>query len=397
MIDSTDVIKNISNPEGVKGMFDYFEVLIGFLATLVTAYMGYKKYLNQRQFTDYKNNLKNLFSNKKTEKLAAVATLGVYKNRRLYKQSTVDTLLNLIYTELDYDISNAVIGVLAQTDNKEDFEYIATKLIEINRNFFTQSYPMDHRKKDIEESYTSISKDFLVKKNEAGKEDEELAQWKNITEKKWIILRQINDYELKWHKLATGDVLSMILRRAEQAKIINQIKIEIFQNDFNYCQFNGFSLYKGRIRRSALSVCAITDVSFIDFDVIEDCTFARTNFTGGVVSGGKIRDTSFCGAIFEGVTFKDVEFENAFFIGATLRKCVFNNVKGLNGIEFYSAYVSDDTKLDKSIREKTGTYKNDTEAFAEIEKMNMSELLKNEVKEYFTGLGEPETKEKDQP
>jgi uncharacterized protein YjbI with pentapeptide repeats len=374
-------------------MFDYFEVLIGFLATLVTAYAGYRKYLNQRQFTDYKNNLKNLFSSKKTEKLAAVATLGVYKDRAEYKQSTVDTLLNLIYTELDYDISNAVIGVLAQTKKEEDFEYIAVKLIEINRNFFTQSYPMSHRKTDIEQSYANITKDFLVKIKEGEKEDEELAQWKNITEKIWIVLRQINDYELKWHKLAAGDVLSMILRRADQAKISNEIKVEIFQNDFNFCQFNGFSLYKSPIRRSALSVCSITDVSFIDFGLIEDCTFARTNFTGGVLSGGKIKDTSFCGAQFEGVTFKDIVFENAFFIGASVRNCVFNNVKGLNGIEFYSAYISDDTQLDKSIKEKAGSYKSDDEAIAVIERMNMLELGKTEVISYIRSLRAPETKE----
>ena len=131
-------------------MSDYYEVLIGLLATLFTGYMTYIKYLDDRQFKYYKDNLKNLFSVNKEEVLAAIATLGVYKNNRRYKKSTSDTLLSLIYTNLDYDISNAIIGVLTQKTAKDDLKYIAEKLIEINRNFFIQSYPVGQRKEGIE-------------------------------------------------------------------------------------------------------------------------------------------------------------------------------------------------------------------------------------------------------
>ena len=79
-------------------MIEFIGIILGFAGTLYTGYMGYRKYLDEKQFTYFRENIKNLFVKNKDELLAAIAILGVYKNRKEYKKSTID-ILAIFFTQ----------------------------------------------------------------------------------------------------------------------------------------------------------------------------------------------------------------------------------------------------------------------------------------------------------
>ena len=331
-------------------MFQYIELLIGFLGTLFTAYEGYKRYLDEKQFNYYKETIKNLFSNDKEEEMSAIATLGVYANRGKYKKSTIDTLINMLYTELDYDISNAIIGVLIQAGKKDEIRYIASRIIEINRNFFIQSDPLKRREDDIRERVKELSglKKEVEEKTEEAKEKESPVDIKSkddqLTE-----LEEVNKYRLTWHKLVTADVLSMILNKATKMGIDSGINLEFYQNDFNYSYLAGFSLDNFSIRHTAIGSGNIMDLKLVNLKKIYSSTFANSLIADCVFSGGEISGSSFCKCSFENVVFENVEFKDSFFFMARLRNCSFRNVKGLKPEQFYLAEIFPDTSFNGAI------------------------------------------------
>ena len=325
-------------------MIETIGIILGFAGTLFTGYMGYRKYLDEKQFTYFRENIKNLFVKNKDELLAAIAILGVYKNRKEYKKSTIDILSNLLYTELDYDISNAIIGVLTQASELEELNYIVEKLIQINRNFFIQSYPLQSRQDDLKAEYESLSSEYsklLNGKNDSGKL---LADTEADLRAKWLKFKNMNDYELKWHKLATADVLAMILNKVDKLNLSKTLKLDFYQNDFNYGQFAGLHLNNCSIRHSAVSTSVLFHIAFVNF-LIDDSTFSRSSIEGCTFFGGKFSSTSFINAVFENVVFENTEFKDTFFFGAVLRDCTFKNTKGLTGLHFYNCNILNNTQF----------------------------------------------------
>jgi uncharacterized protein YjbI with pentapeptide repeats len=334
-------------------MFQYIELLIGFLGTLFTAYEGYNRYLDEKQFNYYKETIKNLFSTDKEEVMAAIATLGVYANRRKYKKSTVDTLINILYTELDYDISNAIIGVLIQSGKKREVQYIASRLIEINRNFFIQSDPLKQREEDIRRRIEEAGMVKNEPKNEVAANEktngEKQTGTNNGKDEQLKKLEEMNQFRLKWHKLVTADVLSMILNKATKLGIGPELKLEFYQNDFNYCYLAGFTLEGFKISHSAISSGNIMDLKLANLDRIYSSTFAYSLISDCTFSGGTISGSSFCGCNFENVLFDNVEFRDSFFFKARLRNCNFKSVKGLKPEQFYLAEIFPDTNFHGAI------------------------------------------------
>lgn len=316
-------------------MFQYIELLLGFFGALFAAYEGYVRYLDEKQFNYYKDTIKNLFSTNKEEVMAAIATLGVYTNRRKYKKSTIDTLINILYTELDYDVSNAIIGVLIQSGKKEEVRYIASRVIEINRNFFIQTSPLSNRERDIKERITEIQ-DSGSKKEEAKSESIEELPNEDITFQKQLKkLEDTNKFELKWHKNVTADVLSMILNKAQKVGLTTGLDLEFYQNDFNYCYLAGFNLDNFSIRHSAISSGNIMDLKFSALKQIYNSTFAYSYISDCYLSGGIISGSSFCHCSFNNVVFDNVKFVDSFFFNATFNNCEFKGVKGLIPEQFY--------------------------------------------------------------
>lgn len=242
-------------------MFQYFDLLLGFLGALFAAYQGYVQYLDEKQFNFYKEAIKNLFSSDKEEVMAAIATLGVYANRRKYKKSTIDTLINILYTELDYDVSNAIIGVLIQSGKKGEVEYIASRVIEINRNFFIQSHPLSQREKDIKKRIEELGKTGTPAQEEP-KDNEQPGSAEPDLGSSLRKLEDTNKFQLKWHKLITADVLAMILGKATKIGLTSGIKLEFYQNDFNNSYLVGFEIENFAIRHTAIGSSNIMDLKF---------------------------------------------------------------------------------------------------------------------------------------
>ncbi len=325
-------------------MIEALGIILGFAGTLFTGYMGYRKYLDEKQFTYFRENIKNLFVKNKDELLAAIAVLGVYKNRKEYKKSTIDILSNLLYTELDYDISSAIVSVLTQASILDEFTYIVDKLIEINRNFFIQSYPIQSRQNDLKTEYKELSfaySELLEGKNDSGKL---LTNTEETLKARWIKIKSMNDYEIKWHKLATTDVLAMILNKADKLNFSKDLKLNLFQNDFNYGQFSGLHLNNCSILHSAISTSLLFHTTFENI-LVNDSTFSRSSIEGCKFSGGEITSTSFANAAFENVLFENTIFKDTFFFGADLTDCTFKNTKGLSRLHFYNCKISNNTKF----------------------------------------------------
>lgn len=328
-------------------MFQYFDLLLGFLGALFAAYQGYVQYLDEKQFNYYKEAIKKLFSPDKEEVMASIATLGVYTHRRKYKKSTIDTLINILYTELDYDVSNAIIGVLIQSGKKKEIEYIASRVIEINRNFFIQTHPLNQREKDLKDRIKELEK-LKNPEPQSGEKPNDKENPKLNLENDIKNLEDNNKYKLKWHKLVTADVLAMILNKASKAGLTTGLDLEFYQNDFNYCSLAGFTIDNFSIKHTAISSGNIMDLKFKNMKEIYSSTFANSLISDCVFSGGTIDGNSFCDCDLENVVFENLTIVNSYFIGVKFVNCRFNNVKGLRPEYFFDSEIDKDTKFNSS-------------------------------------------------
>ena len=364
-------------------MFQYIEVLLGFLGALFAAYEGYVRYLDEKQFNFYKDTIKNLFSSNKEEVMAAIATLGVYTNRRKYKKSTIDTLINILYTELDYDVSNAIIGVLIQRGKKDEVKYISSRVIEINRNFFIQTAPLSNRERDIQDRM----KEIRVPDNKPAEPKEgstEGAPKSELEIQKLLKkLEDTNKFELKWHKNVTADVLSMILNKAQKVGLTTGLDLEFYQNDFNYCYLAGFNLDNFSIRHSAISSGNIMDLKFSDMKQIYNSTFAYSYISDCFFSEGKISGSSFCFCSFNNVIFENIKFVDSFFFKASFNNCEFKGVTGLKPEQFYGVKFLSPTNFNGALNVDDLGKISSEQVMAYLEAAPIPDETYKEVKEYL--------------
>lgn len=109
-------------PEFLKGVNLVY--VIGIISGIASALWAYKKFLYEKQLEKFKDANINLFKTDKQEVLAAIATLGFFNRDRKFKQNTIDILLSRLYTELDYDITNAIASALIQYSNRRDLNIL---------------------------------------------------------------------------------------------------------------------------------------------------------------------------------------------------------------------------------------------------------------------------------
>jgi len=254
-------------PEFLKS-FDLVYV-IGIISAIFSARWAYKKFLYENQLEKFKDANTNLFKTEKQEVLAAIATLGVFRRDRKFKQNTIDILLSRLYTELDYDITNAIASALIQYSNRQELKYIADELVGINRNFFLQTYPIglmidDLKKKwsffkQLEneqlpeaetvsetetETVSETEKDNLEKTplpaagNVSEIERDNVAEMKEKLQVEYQRLYPKSLYELTWHKQVTADTYSRIMRKASReskfTRRLRRLEMKLYQNDFNF-------------------------------------------------------------------------------------------------------------------------------------------------------------------
>ena len=91
---------------------EILKILGTLLPVLLTGLAGYFKYLDQKSAGQYSDNLKNLYSTQKEQVLSSVANLVTFRNKPRLKRISLDILINRLYTELDYNICNAISNQL---------------------------------------------------------------------------------------------------------------------------------------------------------------------------------------------------------------------------------------------------------------------------------------------
>ncbi len=345
--------------------------IIGLTGTLYTAYIGFRKYLDEKRNKNYEETIKQLFSASKSERLAAVATLGVYiesslvlspilssirffKNlfqSKYYQKNSITILINCIYTELDYDVLNAICSVLTQDRKNREIQFIVDKLISINKNFFIQDYPLKGRLDYAKNNLDVVKKEVVGDPDEVNKvlNEQNIIQLK---EKSKMLDEYTDRYnELSLHQQVSTDFLFMYLSEMSKVNETKNLNLVFFQNVFNYGQFSRCNLSKCSVIKTALSVCTLIHVKIENLDVIEDSVFSFSRLDSCIFKGGKISNSLFDKMNLNNTIFENITFNHTFFIGSDLSYTEFNNVTGLEPVHFYKANYQK-AKFDESFRVK---------------------------------------------
>jgi len=386
--------------------------LIGFLG----GYWGFIKYLDEQKNTYYKETIARLFSEDKNQKLAAIATLGIYIDNDMnknwlkssfkwvknqfssdrYETNSINVLVNSLYTELDYNILNAVKGVLSKVEANKA-EYVINAMIAINRNFFMQKYPIGNIKTDLSTYFDKLRDSKKLLKDR--KEDSVLVRHEKITMQRYEEYEKASyDYAtVKWHSLRSTDFLFMFLSEMSKSNKSQNFDLEFYQNNFDEGLINQCTLNKCKITRCSFENCSLSDVTFDNLQLIDNTIFFNSSFSKCSFKNGTISNSLFDNTKLPGTSFQEVTFGDVFFLGADLTNTTFENIKGLNPIYFYKA-----ENIDKAtfINYSLDTLKqelnklNDTVFINYIEKSNLSTgrrddlllaLIKKVIKNDSTG------------
>jgi len=338
--------------------------IIGILSSIVAGLSALSKFRYENKLQLFRDTNASIFKDKKEEVLAAISTLGVFKKDPRFEKHTTNVLLSRLYTELDYDITNAICSALIQYSSRQELIDILSDILDINRNFFIQTYPTDQRLRDVEKCWDDLNAAQFEeerKKHEQGTPDNEtdpatkskqsagesLYNLENASSKE--LLQTYKDdslslilkkrYELLWHKQITADTYSRILRRAYDARTrgwdrirqryyrligakrkYNRVKwldMNFYQNDFNYVFMAFFNTSTCNIIRSAIASSTIVDVGFLNIGRISGSSFEWNTFYNCAFQGGTAEP---------GTTFENCKFLKGRFEQIDLQQVNFNSV-----------------------------------------------------------------------
>jgi hypothetical protein len=128
--------------------------IIGILTSIIAGLNAWKKYRYEEKLKFFKETNTNLFKEEKEIVLAAISTLSIFKRDPNFENHTTNVLLSRLYTELDYDITNAICSALIQYSNREELLDISSEILDINRNFFVQEYPVKDMTSNLEKNWS---------------------------------------------------------------------------------------------------------------------------------------------------------------------------------------------------------------------------------------------------
>lgn len=360
-------------------------LLIGLMSTLAGAYYGFKKYRYEKRLEQFREINNGLFKQEKQEVLAAISAISIFKQDPDFKKNTTDVLLSRLYTELDYDITNAIANTLIQYSNRQELIEIANQVLDINRNFFVQTQPIKDYISDLNRGFSRLQR---IKSNASSEADNILEIEKSTLEriekraqKEFIKLSAKDKYELIWRKQITADTYGRIQRKAFLKDSKQGLNMHLYQNDFNYALLADFKTAHCSIHRSAISSATIVDFEFNNITVISRTPFNGSYFQNCSFRGGQMKSCPFFNCTFDHVIFEDVEFTDIFFADARFSNVRFINCKGLSPAHFSFAHIDDKNTLPPGI---TVALINQVTP-EELKKIVMASSLKQKDKEYILG------------
>lgn len=356
--------------------------IIGIISSIAAGLSALSKFRYQNKLELFKETNVNIFKQEKEEVLAAISTMSVFKKDSRFEKHTTNVLLSRLYTELDYDITNAICGALIQYSNRRELLDISSEILNINRNFFVQTSPVNQMISDLDRSWSALNAessgtkgdtdenaDGKTKDNvqESAEKETDLSKQpkQSATESLGNLERAMSKelldnyrqrsltwlpkkrYELLWHKQITADTYSRILRRAYYSqpsgwnlmrqKFYRLIKAKrkynrfkeldmgFYQNDFNYVYMADFNTSSCSIVRSAVGSAVIVDVGFLNIGRISGSSFLESafhncRFRGGIAESG----TSFRSCTFSKGSFENIHLQEVDFYGTTHNGAIFD-------------------------------------------------------------------------
>jgi uncharacterized protein YjbI with pentapeptide repeats len=345
--------------------------IIGIISSIAAGLSALSKFRYQNKLELFKETNVNIFKQEKEEVLAAISTMSVFKKDSRFEKHTTNVLLSRLYTELDYDITNAICGALIQYSNRRELLDISWEVLNINRNFFVQTSPVNQMISDLDKSWSALNAESSgtqedpdktasaeTKENleESAEKETDLSKQpkQSATESLGNLERAMSKelldnykqrsltwlpkkrYELLWHKQITADTYSRILRRAYYSQPsgwnrmrqklyrllkakrkynrFKELDMDFYQNDFNYVYMADFNTSSCSIVRSAMGSAVIVDVGFLNIGRISGSSFLESafhncRFRGGVAeSDTKFTSCKFYKGGFENIHLKEVDF-----------------------------------------------------------------------------------------
>lgn len=354
--------------------------IIGIISSIIAGLSALSKFRYENKLQLFKDTNVNIFKKEKEEVLAAISTLSVFKRDPRFERHTTNVLLSRLYTELDYDITNAICSALIQYSNRQELLDISSEVLDINRNFFVQTSPVSQMVSDLDRSWDDLKAaeampariagskgqedqnadvnentgaDLAKEQKETVKEppgDLEKASSKELLEiyrQRSLIWIPKKRYELLWHKQITADTYSRILRRAYYSKPegwnrmrhkfykfikakrksnrFKELDMNFYQNDFNYVYMADFKTSSCNIVRSAIGSAVIVDVGFLNIGSISGTSFSNTNLHDCQFRGGEAKsNTSFESCKFFKGRFENIYLEQVNFNTVTCEGVVFD-------------------------------------------------------------------------
>lgn len=356
----------------------------------VTALWAFYRFRYEKKLEKFKEAYTHLFVEDKQQKLSAIATLGVFKKDPMFEKHTIDVLISKLYTETDYDVTNAIGNALIQFSNRRELIYIASEILDINRNFHVQAKPYEYMSADLDKAWNRVQRirsnyyDYVP-----GNTDNDVAINKQVSDsirfdkyrlpekailneseqrilKDFTAINNKNQYEVLWGKQITADTYGRIIRRAANIRInLSQIffdyvykalilwdfkiygskfSICMYQNTFSYSTLADFHTYQIDMLRSAFSSAVIADITFNNVRIY-DSNFMSAGIYNCTFNQGSIERSLFSNAVFDTIVFKNIHFEDIFFITVTLKNCRFENCTGFDAAHLYGAYYDSATFL----------------------------------------------------
>ncbi len=317
--------------------------IIAILASAIGGLWALHKWRIEKKLEKFNKINVDLFNkDDKQVVLAAVSTLGIFKKSRSYETHVTDVLLSRLYTELDYDVTNAIAKTLIQDSNQGELIMIANGISDINRNFFTQHFALKQRIEDLNKEL----------KKDPPDPDMDAAQIAQLTKEKKELLNRHR--VLLWHKQVTADAYASTMRKAYLEKRKKEIRMYLYQNDFNYAYWAQFKATDCEISRSALSSSTLVDLTFCNVDIFQTY-FDYAAFHRCKIENGVIRESSFKGCNFTDTIFKNIDFDSTDFYGCQFVNTKFIDCKNLLSADFEGSQADASTVLPANVYLKTKT------------------------------------------
>lgn len=332
--------------------------LLGGLAVfipLIAGMLQYRQSVQQDLDQNFRSVIEKLSSQNREERLAAASSMGTFINKdgKYYNEAT-DILINRLSIELDYNVLNAIKASLEKIE-KEDYNKVITKLLDIERNIFIQENALESWKDNAKDAFEEsekryLSREALFKQYKSDVDKEMLDNLKKDMNVRWeTYSNRVKDFkELTMHKQVVSDFLSIFLKLTRTYPIEG---VEFFRNSMNYVTMIELNLIKAKFIRSAFSSSNILN-SDLDGSTILHTVFSFSDLTNSRFVNCNIKASLFDQAELRNVDFSGSELKDVFFAGSEMTGANFRSVRNLIPIYFYKARNIDKALFDPEFKKE---------------------------------------------